>query len=104
MILLTRIVKDLKEESKINESKHPHASLLRLINQNIVDAETKVVYPLKEIANIISKPALSKKDKKNIEKLLHEYKDYFDRSKGGTSTVKRGFKMQSEIENILKSK
>lgn len=92
------------EKTKLNESKHPHSSLLRLINQNIVDAETKVIYPLKEIINILNKPSLTKKEKKQIEKLLSEYKDYFDRSKGGTSTVRRGFKMQNEIENILKSK
>lgn len=101
MILLSELLDDSKT---INESKHPHSSLLRLINQNIIDAKTQVIYALEEIANILSKPALSKKDKKNIEKLLIQYKDYFDRSKGGTSIVKRGFKMQQEIENILKSK
>lgn len=88
----------------LKESKHPHASLLRLVNQNIVDAETKVVYPLREIANILNKPAISKKDKKQIQKLMAQYKDYFDRSKGGTSTVKRGFKMQAEIDRLSKEK
>lgn len=102
MILLNKIVKEFTESAQLHESKHPHSSLLRLVNQNIVDAETKVIFALKEISNIINKPALSKSDKKKIEKLLSEYKDYFDRSKGGTSTVKRGFKMQAELEKLIK--
>jgi hypothetical protein len=102
MTLLTRILKDLKDKEKINESKHPHASLLRLINQNIVDAETQVIYPLKQIIEMINNPAISEKNKKQIEKLLSQYKNYFDRSNGGTSTVKRGFKMQEELEKLIK--
>lgn len=96
MILLTRIIEDLTTP-RIKESVDP--SLIQMINDVINDTNVLVVNNLEMIKNIISEEPI---DKAKLDVALSNYKRYFNRDNGGTTEVKKGMKMQGELDNLLK--
>ena len=96
MIRLTQIIEDL---TKPQVKEVVDQSLLTSIDEVIKDTNVLVVNNLKMIKDILSKEPI---DKAKLDVALSNYKRYFNRDNGGTPEVKKGMKMQGELDDLLK--
>ena len=89
----------LKENKTKKLTTQEKTDLLNLINEVIDDTNVLVVNNLKMVKDILSKESI---DKDKLDVALSNYKRYFNRDNGGTPEVKKGMKMQGELDNLLK--
>ena len=96
MIRLTQIIEDLTKP-QVKEAVDP--SLLKLIDEVIIDTNVLVVNNLEMVKKILSTEPI---DKAKLDVALSNYKRYFNRDNGGTPEVIRGMTMQSKLDELSK--
>ena len=89
----------LKENKSKKLTTKEKTDLLKLIDEVIDDTNVLVVNNLKMVKGILSKESI---DKDTLDVALSNYKRYFNRDNGGTPEVKKGMKMQGELDDLLK--
>ena len=89
----------LKENKTKKLTTQEKTDLLKLIDEVIDDTNVLVVNNLKMVKDILSKESI---DKDKLDVALSNYKRYFNRDNDGTPEVKKGMKMQGELEDLLK--
>lgn len=102
--ILDEIVGEIVGEKEIYvQNTFEKTNLNKLIDKVIFDTEKLIISNLKVLKTLLNKEKLDQSDKETIDVILSNYKRYFDRSKGGTPEVNRGFELQKQLENLVKS-
>ncbi len=94
MYELKKLINEIDGNSDISD-------LNRLIDQVLIDNDKLIVQNLNLLKTLLKKEIDSDFANERLNTVLSNYKRYFDRSRGGSPEVIRGYDLQSSIEDLI---